>query len=163
VERTAGKFATANSSFGGRVLVLATPLTLQEQKFRDLVSRVDNEKVVDFLALPELVDLAERFVFNEATMLPLLIKKFSEIDTATYGTIVLGCTHFPFFKNTIAKLFPPLINIIDGNEGTVRHLKNVLQSKNLLTQQKKNSEAIYYDSGKKANAKRFEKYLAILK
>jgi len=153
VERTAGK----------RVLVLATPLTLQEQKFRDLVSRVDNEKVVDFLALSELVDFAEQFVFDEVTILPLLKNKFSEIDTTTYGTIVLGCTHFPFFKNTIAKLFPPNINIVDGNEGTVRHLKNVLLSKHLLNQMKEKGGVVYYDSGKQATVERFAKYLALFK
>jgi glutamate racemase len=145
---------------GKRVLVLATQLTLHEQKFKDLVARVDNEKIVDFLALPELVDFAECFTFDEQIILPVLKNKTSHLDLTSYGTIVLGCTHFPFFKKTIAKLFPPLTDIIDGNDGTVGHLKNTLQSKNLLSQQQEKGEVRYYDSGtQEIKDERFRKYL----
>ncbi len=153
VERTNGK----------RVLVLATQLTLQEQKFKDLVAKVDNEKIVDFLALPELVDFAERFIFDEEIVLPALKNKFAHLTPESYGTIVLGCTHFPFFKKTIAKLFPPFTDIIEGNDGTVKHLKNSLQSKNLLNQGQKTGEVLYYDSGILTGNERFKKYLEFYK
>lgn len=41
-----------------RVLVLATPLTLKEDKYEDLVSRVDQNHIVDSLPLPGLVEFA---------------------------------------------------------------------------------------------------------
>jgi glutamate racemase len=152
VERTPNK----------RVLVLATQLTLEEQKFKDLVEKVDNEKKVDFLALPELVEFAEQFIFDPKIVLPVLQKKLADHSPEAYGTIVLGCTHFPFFRKLFVELFSPFTDIIDGNEGTVRHLKNTLLSKKLLSQT--GSGLIdYFTSGKyQVDTSRFEKYLALL-
>ncbi len=153
VERTKGK----------RVLVLATHLTLQEQKFKDLVAKVDNEKIVDFLALPELVDFAERFVFEKEIVLPVLRQKFSHLIPDAYGTVVLGCTHFLFFKKIFSEFFPPLTDIIDGNEGTVKHLKSVLSAKNILSKAGGNHIS-YFNSGVAAeNTIRFSKYLELLR
>jgi glutamate racemase len=147
-----------------RVLVLATELTLQEQKFKDLVARVDNEKIVDFIALPELVSFAERFVLNdEELILETLRQKFSHINSEAYGTVVLGCTHFPYFKKYIAELFPSLTDIIDGTEGTIRHLKHILEGKNILPEKVKGHIA-YYDSGNAMeDVSRFNKYLTFIK
>ena len=145
-----------------RVLVLATHLTLQEQKFKELVAKVDNEKIVDFLALPELVEFAEQFVFKPETVLPVLHRKFSHLSTDSYGTVVLGCTHFLFFKKIFAEIFSPLTDIIDGNEGTIKHLKNVLSSKNIAAKNG-TGKIVYFNSGVAAeNDSRFSKYLNLL-
>jgi glutamate racemase len=60
-----------------RVLVAATQLTLREQKYQDLVSRVDQDHIVDGIALPELVEYAENFVFSQSnfTLTFILHKK----------------------------------------------------------------------------------------
>lgn len=132
-----------------RVLVLATALTLKEQKFRELVDKVDNEKIVDMLPLPELVMFAERFVFDDEHVIPSLKKSLSSINTENYGTVVLGCTHYPFFKETIKKLFLPGTEIIDGNKGTVAHIKNVLEQKGLINPDNHTSDIVFFHSGKK--------------
>ncbi|WHH58916.1 glutamate racemase [Petroclostridium sp. X23] len=110
-----------------RVLVLATELTLQEEKFKNLVKEVDNNHIVDYLPFPELVDFAENFEFNSDMVLSCVKKKISVFDMNEYGTIVLGCTHFPFFKNILKKNIPEGIDVIDGNAGTVNHLRKRLQ------------------------------------
>ena len=51
-------------SHGRRVMVVATPLTIREEKLKNLVDRVDNAHHVDLLPLPELVTFAEREEFN---------------------------------------------------------------------------------------------------
>ena len=40
-----------------------------------------------------------------------------------YGELVLGCTHFPFFKEVLSEIFPKDTQIIDGS--TDSHNKNV--------------------------------------
>ena len=49
-----------NRSSGKRVLVFATPLTLKQSKYRELVSRMDDMGMVDSLPLPELVEFCEQ-------------------------------------------------------------------------------------------------------
>ena len=47
-------------------------------------------------------------------------------------SIVLGCTHFIFYKKKLQELVPEHVEVIDGNQGTVSHLKDILTEKNLL-------------------------------
>ena len=42
--------------------------------------------------------------------------------------MVLGCTHFVFYRDYFRELLPERAAVIDGNEGTVRHLGVVLES-----------------------------------
>jgi len=145
-----------------RVLVLATALTLKEQKFRELVDKVDNEKIVDMLPLPELVMFAERFVFDDDHIIPVLKNSLSSLKLENYGTVVLGCTHFPFYRETFMKIFPPGTEIIDGNKGTVVHIKNVLDQKGLLNRGNHKGEIVFFLSGRKiTDEKTITKYLSL--
>lgn len=118
-----------------RVLVLATPLTLREEKFQNLVDQVDCGHIVDFLPLPELVMFAEQLEFSQEVVGSYLTSSLAKYNLKNYGTIVLGCTHFPFFKSVFQKVLPPHIDLIDGNVGTVKHLKNVLEEAGVLNRQ----------------------------
>ena len=115
-----------------RVIVTATPLTLKEEKLKNLIERVDNEHIVDLLPLPELVPLAEKGQFHTKEVKEYLKGEFARFQLTDYGTVVLGCTHFIFFKKMFQEILPPHIDIIDGNKGTVTNLKRILTEKNLL-------------------------------
>lgn len=141
-----------------RVLVFATELTLREEKFKNLVARVDTEGLVDYLPLQELVRYAERFEFDEAVIRPYLEEKLAGLSLADYGTAVLGCTHFLFFKPILQKVLPG-IQIIDGNRGTVRNLQRQLGDQ-LNTDGA--GEVDYFISGKAADSGFFERYLVRL-
>ena len=107
---------------GRRVLVLATALTISQQKYSELVSRLNGNGLVDSLSLPGLVDFVEREEFSPEKITAYLREAFSALNREEYGTVVLGCTHFPFFRKEITSFFSPQADIIDGNRGTVRQL-----------------------------------------
>jgi len=145
-----------------RVLVLATPLTLKEEKYHNLVERIDFDHIVDAQPLPELVDYAELFVFDRHIISNYLKEKLASFDLKQYGTVVLGCTHFPFYKSFFKELFPEGTDIIDGSIGTVKYLKWVLEQKNLLAGNG-NGHVAFYSSGKsEPSGSRYEKYLKLL-
>ena len=115
-----------------KVLVLATNLTLREEKFHNLVKSLDHHDIVESLPLPGLVELAENFEFREEKVVPYLKEKLSALDLQRYGTIVLGCTHFPYFKNSIKKIFSEEVDIISGSIGTAKNLKRILEERNQI-------------------------------
>ncbi|MFB5676082.1 glutamate racemase [Paenibacillus terreus] len=117
-----------------RVLVTATALTLREERLQNLIAKLDNEHIVDLLPLPGLVQFAENFEFNEQIVLPYLQEQLSIYDLSNYGTIVLGCTHFSYYKDIFRKLFSSDVHIIDGNQGTAKNLKQVLEEMNSLNE-----------------------------
>ncbi|MFZ5968005.1 MAG: glutamate racemase [Bacillota bacterium] len=128
-----------------RVLVTATQLTLKEEKLKNLIARVDDEHIIDLLPLSELVEFCESGEFREEIVLPYLKAQLLQYDMDEYGTIVLGCTHFPFYKDMIEKIVPDDIDIIDGAIGTVNHLKSILADMNRIHDGR--GKITFYNSG----------------
>lgn len=142
------------ASHGKRVLVAATPLTVREKKLQKLVERVDYSHLVDLIALPHLVELAEHGDFDTGEVREYLQKELSGYNLENYGELVLGCTHFNFFKDTFRQLLPDDVALIDGSDGTIRHLKEVLCERGEL-ESKKGSESQsvrYFRSGRELTA-----------
>ncbi len=112
---------------GKRVLVTATPLTVREEKLARLIEKVDPSHIADTLALPGLVRFAEKNEFESAAVEEYLRKSLVGCDVANYSAVVLGCTHFNYFKDTFRRLFPPQTAIVDGSEGTVKRLMSLMK------------------------------------
>lgn len=146
------------TTFNKRILVFATNLTLKEEKFKKLVAKVDTQNQVDYLPLQELVVFAENFQFDPKIILPYLQSKLASFDLEQYETIVLGCTHFPYFIPFIRKVVPAHIQIIDGNNGTIRHLRNQL----LNIKKEGKPKFTFFISKQPASPKKFQPYLQLL-
>ena len=108
-----------------RILVTATPVTLREAKLKDLIGRVDPEHRVDLLPLPGLVTLAEREAFDSQEARSYLTEALTDVSADDYAALVLGCTHFVYFKPLFREILGPEVRLIDGNIGTVRRLADV--------------------------------------
>ncbi|HYE83047.1 MAG TPA: glutamate racemase [Clostridia bacterium] len=143
-----------------RVLVLATPITVREKKLHDLVERLDSEDIVDLHALPGLVEYAENFIFDEDTVIRYLLDEFARYDLKEYGAVVLGCTHFIFFRKHFKMILPQGVDIIDGNLGTVNRLRSLLESKHLNSGGKGKVE--FYCSGEReTDDGKYRRYLEL--
>jgi glutamate racemase len=120
-----------------RILVTATSLTLREEKLDRLLTEIDKNKIVDKLPLDKLVRFAEDFIFDSEDIEKYLNESFRDYYLDDYEAIVLGCTHFIFFKEIINRVIGNRdIKIVDGNDGTIRRLKTILQEKNLFSHEK---------------------------
>ena len=111
---------------GKKILVLATSLTLGEDKLETLIDAVDPEKKTVRREMDALVPFAEAFDFTSQKVRAYIRGRLSEIGIQAFETIVLGCTHFTYYKTMIQEEAGPHIDVIDGNEGTVKHLKRIL-------------------------------------
>jgi len=129
-----------------RILVLATTLTLREEKLNTLISRLDGRSRLDKLSLDGLVGYAEEFRFEGAEVENYLHGKFSGINKKDYGCVVLGCTHFLYYRDMIKSYFNPESKIIDGNIGTVRNMKSIIDKKNMVHESGTGSME-FYNSG----------------
>lgn len=136
-----------------RVLVIATPLTVKEEKLKNLLNRVDGEHQVDLLALPKLVHFAESLAFDTEECYEYLKKELGRFDLENYSELVLGCTHYNYFKNVYRKIIPEDMRIIDGNEGTVNQLKRMLKKQGRL--EKNPLTVTYYQSGRRITDQSF--------
>ncbi len=141
-------------------MVCATPITLRSARFQRLVDSLNADGIVERMALPELVKLAEREEFGKPAE-EYITETLLQLDIEKFGSIVLGCTHFTYFEPIFYQLAPKL-SIFDGNEGTARHLKNILGKLGLLSEESFSVE--YIESGKPSqNIERFERYIERIK
>jgi glutamate racemase len=109
-----------------KTLVCATEKTLAENKLQLLIENLNATDKVERLSLQKLVSFAENFEFKGLNVHHYLSQSFSKINWAEFDSIVLGCTHFVYFKEVIKQLIPPHIHILDGNKGTVKHLQDTI-------------------------------------
>ncbi len=129
-----------------RVLIAATPLTIREDKLKNLLKQVDGEHKTDLLALPDLVLFAEAGCFDRPEVGEYLKRELSAFELKNYSNFVLGCTHFNYFKDTLRSLLPDRIEFIDGISGTINHLKVILERNGPI--KKESLRVEYYISGK---------------
>ena len=115
-------------------------------------------KIVDLLPLPKLVGLAEGLEFRTPAVQEYIQDQFAQFDMSQYGQVVLGCTHFNYFKDSFKEILQQEISLIDGVGGTVRHLVRVMQENGLFEPTR--GEVEYYISGRevtdRAELNRFE-------
>ena len=116
----------------GHVGIMATQVTLREEKLEHLVGRFPDAKV-ERIPAPGLVELVEQGKAEsqetEALLREILGPYAGELDA-----IVLGCTHYPFVKDTVRKVLGEEVVIVDGGAGTARQTRRLLEEQGLLRQ-----------------------------
>ncbi len=117
-----------------RVLVMATPLTLAQEKFRILAARFSDREEVIPLPCPGLVELVERGVLCGDELDDRLEKLLAPYRNEKIDAVVLGCTHYPHIRSAIAAHLPCGVPILDGGDGTAKQTRRRLEESGLKRQ-----------------------------
>ena len=114
----------------GRILVMATPMTLRLDKFHKLAERWGSDSEV--IGVP-CVGLASRIEQGdlEADDLYELLDDLVGEYRGTVDSVVLGCTHYPFVRRQIRRVLGD-VQLFDGAEGTARRTRSLLEAGGLL-------------------------------
>ena len=116
---------------GGRLGVMATEVTLREEKFDLLMHRFDRECTITKIPAPGLVQLIEAGKSDapetDEYLHNLLAPYVGKLDA-----LVLGCTHYPFVSRRIGKVLGPQTVLLHGGAGTARETKRRLEKAGLL-------------------------------
>ncbi len=96
---------------------------------------------------PRLVEIVERGELDDHDLvMRTLHDYFDQYDLAHTDSVVLGCTHFVFYRDYFRELLPNNVAIVDGNEGTARHLEVVLESLGKLAPEEQDGGVILRNS-----------------
>ena len=125
---------------GGYIAVLATPATLRQRKFLELMKLYGDHAVP--LPCPGLMEFAQRGETCGDRLDTFLSETFRDILKLRPESAVLGCTHYVFMKSAISKALGG-IPLYDGNEGTARQLRRVLEQKDMLCGEKTGTVSLY--------------------
>ena len=117
-----------------RVLVMATPMTLREEKFKCLMERYEPQADIVPLPAPGLVEFVERGELSGEALEQFLRNLFADYQKERVDCVVLGCTHYPFVRKMVQKVLGEQVLVFDGGAGTARETKRRLVECGLLNE-----------------------------
>ena len=144
-----------------KILIAATEITAKSQQLTKLKQRFSNQAEFETVVLGKLVKFVEDNNFNQQTINLYLAKKIDQ--QKKFDAVVLGCTHFSFFRNNFINFFDSETLVVDGNLGTAQHVINRLQlACDENHQQNKDNQQLTFYFSKKRNIQLEKYYLDLL-
>jgi len=116
---------------GGRIGVMATEVTLREEKFDLLLHRFDENCTIAKIPAPGLVQLIEAGKVDAPETEELLRNILGDY-IGKLDALVLGCTHYPFASKAISRVLAGQTVLLEGGDGTARETLRRLAEANLL-------------------------------
>ena len=116
---------------GGRILVMATPITLRLDKYQQLAEKWGSGHEVISAPCPGLAARIEQGDL-QASDLERLLRELVGEYAGKVDCIVLGCTHYPFVADQIREIVGD-VPLFDGAHGTALQLQRKLAERGLLT------------------------------
>ena len=116
-----------------RVLVMATPMTLREKKFHNLMQKFQDQAEIISLPCPGLVEFVERGELSGEALERFLKNRFAPYQEKKVDAVVLGCTHYPLVRKTIQKVLGSGVAVFDGGAGTARETLHKLKEYGLVS------------------------------
>lgn len=119
-----------------KVLVMATPMTVQQEKFRQLMARYESKADIYPLPCPGLMEFIEAGDLESERLHDFLQELLAPYVDKKMDSVVLGCTHYPFARKMIRRVMGDTVTIFDGGEGTAREMRRRLSAAELLNPSK---------------------------
>ena len=142
----------ASISKTGKTAVFSTPATAKSPYLEELIGKFANGIEVEKIGGSGLEELVEEGNLNSHEIGKILRRYLLPLVKNNVDAIALGCTHYPFLKDTIQEIVGKNVAVVDSGGAVSRRLKEVLTHENLLSTQKKTD--LYYTTG---DSEKFER------
>ena len=127
------------------VFVMATPMTLQREKFSNMMHAYEKTAHITKVPCEGLVELIEKGTLDGEELVSYLKEKFAPYEKEKIDAVVLGCTHYPLIKEVICRVLPHAA-IYDGGYGTAKQTKKRLEESGLLSPRQKGGKVLFFNS-----------------
>jgi glutamate racemase len=127
-----GAEAAVKAAPSGRIAVIATEGTVKGGAYQRAIHARNPNAVVTQQACPLFVALAEEGLTQEP-IVELATRRYLDplLTGASPECLVLGCTHFPVLKDTIALIAGPRVKLVDSAETTAVAVEHLLNDREL--------------------------------
>ncbi len=129
-----------------KVIVMGTPTTIREVKFRKLLKEYEDRGEIIPIACPGLADLIETGDIDGYAIRKYVEDLLFEFRDTGVDAVVMGCTHYPFIGHVVQDYLGHNVRILDGSAGTARQLKRKLEEKGWLNDSQKEGTVIFEES-----------------
>ncbi|WP_374028743.1 glutamate racemase [Bdellovibrio bacteriovorus] len=125
-----------------KIGVLGTRATVNSQAYTKKIRELNAEAVVFDQACPLFVPLAEEGWDSDPVTNLIVFRYLSPLLRNQIDTLILGCTHYPILKNSIARVTGSAIELVDSGEAIARWLERDFSSGRLKRNSAGNNRVI---------------------
>ncbi|MCM1268971.1 MAG: glutamate racemase [Bacteroidales bacterium] len=119
--------ATKNKKIG----VIGTEATIHSGIYSRYIEENDTSVSVLGKACPLFVPLVEEGLWEDPVTDEIARRYLSELIDSGIDTLILGCTHYPMLRSTVAKIMGEGVTLVNPAYETARELKCLLAEKGL--------------------------------
>lgn len=144
-----GAAAALSASSRRAIGVTATSGTVRSGAYVRALKDLDPFVQVYQQACPRLVPLVEAGQFDTPAATEAVEEYVSWLvrgDPSLVDTLLLGCTHYPLLRPTIARVVGPSVRVVDSATTTAFAVREVLASHGLLNQKRTATHRVYTTS-----------------
>ena len=132
----------------GKVGVIGTEATIKSGAYGKAVRSIRPDISVIGNSCPMFVPLVENGYTDRNNPVTTIIAEqyLAPIKREGVDTLILGCTHYPIIKDTIADYMGDTVKIISSSEEAAKFAYNMLTAKDMLTSREEKGTNTYYTS-----------------
>lgn len=138
--------AAIKATKNGKIGIIGTKGTIKSGAYERYINSQNGDIKTFSKACPLFVPLVENGHFD--TMVAELVTEeyLTEIKENGVDTLILGCTHYPLLKNTIARFMGDNVTLIDAGAEVAKLLRLTLERENMLSETPSDAQYKYYVS-----------------
>ena len=144
VEPTAA--AALNATKNGKIGIIGTSGTIKSGSYEKLLKEARPDIITFSQACPLFVPLVENGHFDTKVTELVVSEYLENIRTQGVDTLILGCTHYPLLKNTIARFMGSGVTLIDAGAEVAKELKRHFDKNELHSREHDRQQYQYYVS-----------------
>lgn len=127
-----GARAAISATKTGHVGVIGTVGTIGSGAYTTALKQLSPFVEVESQACPALVPLVEHGLYRSSESLEVVRESLSGMNANKIDCLILGCTHYPFLKDTIQQVMGSGVKLISSANETAREVSTILYDKGQL-------------------------------
>ena len=127
-----GAKTAAEVTRNGRIGVIATEATIGSQMYNKYIQELNKNVTIYGKACPLFVPLVEEGLWQDPVTDEIAKRYLSSLIDTGIDTLILGCTHYPLIRSTVAKVMGDHVTLVNPAYETARELKELLMEKGLF-------------------------------
>ncbi|MBD5527847.1 MAG: glutamate racemase [Lachnospiraceae bacterium] len=127
-----GTRAASEVTRNGRVGVIATEATIGSGIYSQYIAELNRDVTVYGKACPLFVPLVEEGLWVDPVTDEIAKRYLTELIDLNIDTLILGCTHYPLIRSTLARIMGEGVTLVNPAYETAMELRKLLSERGLL-------------------------------
>ncbi|MBF0490546.1 MAG: glutamate racemase [Candidatus Omnitrophica bacterium] len=138
-----GAKKAALSTKSKKVGIIATQSTVKSGKYAKRLKDFEPKVHVISQPCPLFVPLVEEGWFDHDITFRVAKEYLADFKKEGIDTLILGCTHYPLLRKTIARVMGSKVTLIDSAREVAMEVKEILGAQKMLRHDRKSPEHMY--------------------